>query len=313
MSLQQLFRPKTFKGFVGNETTIEALQQVLQKDPPNAFLFTGGPGTGKTSLGRVVARELGCHKADFVEKDSADDRSIDSIRKMKEDLKAFPFHGKKKVVLLDEAHQMLKPAQSALLKILEEPPNHAHIILCTTNPESLLDTIKRRCHIYELDALTSTDLHKLFKRILKKEKIKNYSKTVLSKIIELSNGSAGSALKYLDMVIDFTDETKALSTLKSAGTAQSDVIDICRTLCDQNMSKSNKWHVIKRMLKNFKGDAEAARRPILGYLSTVLLSKDLETGIEISFMIGHFEKNFYDSGISGLKSACFRAISELEE
>ena len=314
MSLQQAYRPTTFKGVVGNEAVIESLQNVLNKaEPPSAFLFIGKAGTGKTSFGRITARVLGCKKAGFTEKDSADDRSIESIRKMKEDIKFAPLTGKKKVILLDECHALLKPSQSALLKILEEPPKHAHIILCTTNPENLLETIKRRCHIYKLESLKSTDLNKLFNRILKREKIKNFSTDILDKILELSDGSAGIALKYLDMVIDFTDTKRAIETLKAAGTTKSDVAMLCRTLCDYNMSKNNKWFKLKKLLSDFDGDAESARRPILKWLSNVLLSRDLNNGMEMAYMISHFENNFYDSGISGLRAAFFKACSDIEE
>ena len=314
MSLQHVHRPKTFKDFVGNSEIIEAVQNAVAKDsPPPAFLFTGGAGTGKTSIGRVTARALGCDPKHIDEKDSADDRSIESVRKMKTDLRFTPMVGEKKVVLLDEVHQMLKPSQNALLKVLEEPPSHAHIILCTTNPENLLDTIKRRCHIYQLSYLTVSNQHKLLKRVLKKEKVKKFSPKVLDKIVELSNGSAGNALKYLDMVIDFTNIKKALNTLKSAGATKSDVAALCRVLCNSNMSKKNRWYQIQRLLKDFTAEAETSRRPILSWLSKILMSSDLDNGMEISFMMTHFEKNFYDSGMSGLRAAFFRACSEIED
>jgi DNA polymerase-3 subunit gamma/tau len=307
LSLQQLHRPKTFKDFIGNESAIESIKNVLKKDPPSAFLFIGKPGSGKTSMGRVLATELGCSESEFEEKDAADDRSIDSIRRMKIGLKNYPLSGKKKVVLLDEMHSYPKVTQNALLKILEEPPSFAHIILCTTNPEALLDTIKRRCHIYELETLTSTNLHKLLKQILKKEKIKKYPVKVRNKIVELSEGSAGSALKYLDMVIDFTNSKKAIQTLKSAGTAQSDVIDICKVLWDDSMSDKNKWYKMKKTLRDFSGDAEQARRAILGILPKTLLKRDLDNGINLAGIIENFEKNFYDSGMGGLRLACYKS------
>lgn len=319
MSLQHIHRPKTFKDFVGNEDVIEAIKNAVgKKSPPPAFLFIGGPGTGKTSIGRVTACELGCHPDHIDEKDSADDRSIESVRKMKTDLKFTPMVGKKKVVLLDEIHQMLKPAQNALLKVLEEPPSHAHIILCTTNPENLLDTIKRRCHIYKLASLTVSEQHKLLKRVLRKEQKgdevkRKFPGKVLDKIVDLSNGSAGEALKYLDMVIDFTNTKKALNTLKASGATQSDVAVLCRVLCNSNMSKKNRWYQIQRLLKDFTTDAEAARRPILSWLSKILISSDLDNGSEISFMMTHFEKNFYSSGMAGLRAAFFRACSEIED
>jgi len=308
MSLQVKHRPNTFKEFIGNETTIESLTNVLKKDPPPAaYLFVGGPGTGKTSIGRVLGNELGCHESEFVEYDAGDDRSVDSIRRMKSGLMSHPLEGEKKVILLDEAHSYLKPAQNALLKTLEEPPPYAHIILCTTNPESLMDTIKRRCHIYELESLNASHLHKLLKRIIKKEKVKKYPVKTRNKIVELSEGSAGAALKYLDMVIDFTSSKKAIKTLKSAGTAQSDVIDICKILWNDDMSDKNKWFQMKKVLTGFTGDAEQARRGILGILSKTMLKRDLDSNINLAGVLENFERNFYDSTMSGLRLACYKS------
>jgi len=306
LSLQTEYRPNSFKTFVGNEDIVKSLKPILKrKNPPAAFLFTGQGGTGKTTLGRIVARGLGCKKSNFKELNSADDRGIDGIRNLLNSIKYSALGGGKKVFLLDEAHMLTKPSQEALLKALEEPPEHVHFIVCTTNPETLKQTFKRRCHAYELDALKDSEMQALMRRILKKEKREKISMAVRDKIVELSDGSAGQALKLLDQVIDMDDTDRAISTLQSAGTSESEVIDICRTLCHYNMPSKTKWSKIKKMLKEYKGDGESARRPILGYLNSVLLNNG---GDEVWTMMQPFRKNFFDDGKAGLSCACYEAI-----
>lgn len=309
MSLQTDYRPRTFKTFVGNNDIIESLKQILNRpQSPAAFLFTGPAGTGKTTLARIVKNYLDCADADFVETNAADDRGIDGIRRIIESMKYAPLAGKCKIILMDEAHQLTRASQEALLKALEEPPSYVHFCICTTNPEMLKPTFKRRCHHYELKPLNTIQLNKLIKYVLKSEEV-DCDQGVIDRIIELSDGSAGQALKLLDMVIDMDDPKKALSTLQSAGNSESDVISICRVLANRNISAQNKWTRIKKLLKGYRGDGESARRPILGYLSKVLLS----TGDpQIALMMECFERNFFDSGNAGLILACYNAIFETE-
>jgi len=120
------YRPKTLKEMEGNRSTVDSLQAVLSResDIPHAFLFSGSAGCGKTSLGRIVASELGCAPADFREIDTADFRGIDTIREIKNQARLKPLAGKVRVWLLDEFHKSTADAQNALLKILEEPPSH---------------------------------------------------------------------------------------------------------------------------------------------------------------------------------------------
>lgn len=304
--LATIYRSKSLKTLVGNEEVKASLLQVLKREnPPSAFLFVGKPGTGKTTIGRIVKKALKCSDSDFKELNSSDDRGIDGIRKLIESMKFMPLSGKKKVILMDECAGLVKLAQNALLKALEEPPSHVHWILCTTNPEALLPALKRRCHTYELEPLKDADLHKLFRIILKKEKRESVSMEVRERILELADGSAGQALKLLDQVIDMDDKDAAIRTLQSAGTGESEVIEICRTLVNYNMPQKTKWAKIKTLLKNFKGDGESARRPILGYLNSIMLNNG---GDDIFFQMQPFKNNFYDSGKAGLTMALYEAI-----
>lgn len=314
MSLPVQYRPSSFANFHGNEGIIESVKcVVVRKTPPSAFLITGPSGCGKTTLGRIIARGLRCKLSCFQELDSASDRGIEAIRAILRDLQYPPLDGDKKIILFDEAHGLTKPAQEALLKSLEEPPDYVHFILCTTNPEALKDTLKRRCHNYEVSLLTNNQLMILMRKILAYEKVTTVDQSVLNKILELSDGSAGIALKYLDMVIDMKDVNRALETLKSAGTSFSEVIDLCRALMNFEAPNNSKWNRVKKILKELKTDGESARRPILGYMSKVLLNASGEDAQAYVMIMDEFKKNFYDSGKPGLDMACLAACYAFDE
>jgi DNA polymerase III gamma/tau subunit len=310
MSLQTFYRPSSLKNFSGNDDIKNNLEILLnRKSQPAAFLIVGPSGCGKTTLGRIIARGLGCAKSAFLEMNSADDRTIKSIRRVIERANYFPVKGSKKVYMFDEAHSILSAAQEALLKATEEPPEHVHYIFCTTNPEALKDTFKRRCHIYEVSLLTSNEIMKLIQRILSHEKVTDFPNDILDRIVELSGGSAGIALKNLDMVIDMKNDIKgALKTLKSSGTSEAEVLDICRALLNFNMSDKARWTRIRKLLATLKSDGESARRPIMGYLSKVLMTNPLDNNnMLVAEIMYEFKNNFYDSGKDGLRLACFAA------
>lgn len=307
MSLQTQYRPASFKNLVGNEDIKYGLIPVLKrKVPPAAFLFTGPAGTGKTTIARIIKRALHCDDMDWKELNAADDRGIDETRELIKSMRFKPLvPGGNKVYLLDEAHMLTKPAQEALLKSLEEPPDYVHWVICTTNPETLKSTLKRRCHIYELEPLKSSEIQKLFRMVLKKEDRECVSMDVRDKIIELADGSAGVALKLLDQVIDMDDAARAINALKGIGTSDAEVLEICRTLTHYNMPPKTKWIKVKKLIKDLKGDGEAARRPILGYMNAIMLNNG---GDDIFFIMKPFANNFFDSGKAGLTMACYEAI-----
>jgi DNA polymerase III gamma/tau subunit len=294
---------------------IESIQSLLEREnPPTTYLFTGPGGTGKTTIARILAAELGCYPSDFKEINASDDTGIDSIRKLREQLQYAPLSGEVKVILLDEAHMLSKNSQEALLKMLEEPPPYVRFMICTTNPESLKPTFKRRCHQYELSLLKPPEILHLIKAILRKEKkdIKKFPQSVAELIVDIADGSAGQALKLLDMVIDMTDAKKMLEILNNIGISSTnkEVIDLCRLLIDQKMNNKTRWMRMSELLKELKTDGENARRPILGYLEKVLLNSSLEDGERIAGIMANFSDNYFNSGKAGLVMSCYLSCME---
>lgn len=315
MSLHIDYRPRSLKEVIGNESIKESLSSVLERDkPPSTFMFTGPGGTGKTTLARIVAEELGCSKADILEINASSETGIDAIRKIAENLRFSPLHGDKKAVIMDEAHMLSKNSQEALLKTLEEPPSYVHIMICTTNPESLKPTFKRRCHQYELSLLKPNEISSLIKRTLVAEKvdIKKFPRSVVELIIDLADGSAGQAMKLLDMVIDMDGTERMIETINSVGvsSASPEVIDICRLLLSDDMSNKTRWMRLQPVLKDLKGDGESARRAILGYMDKVILGKDFDDAAYIASIMSNFTENYFSSGKSGLILSCYLCCSE---
>lgn len=146
LALYRKYRPKTFKHVVGQDHIVTLLENAIRdKKVSHAYLFCGGRGTGKTTVARIVAREVGCNDEDIIEIDAASNRGIDEIRELREAVRTAPFSSPYKVYIIDEAHMLTKEAANALLKTLEEPPSHVIFILATTDPDKLPQTIVSRC------------------------------------------------------------------------------------------------------------------------------------------------------------------------
>src|SRR3990167_9050549 len=147
--LYRAYRTQSFKEVRGQSQVVDVLAKAIKNNKPaHAYLFAGGRGTGKTSVARILARELGVSDKDLYEIDAASNTGVENIRELREGVNTVPFESPYKFYIIDEAHMLSKAAFNAFLKTLEEPPPHAIFVLATTEREKIPDTIQSRCETY---------------------------------------------------------------------------------------------------------------------------------------------------------------------
>ena len=301
LSLYLKYRPQSLDEIMGNEEVVEVLRSQLKKGTlPRSLLFHGPTGCGKTTLGRIVARELGAKGSDIKEIDAADFRGIDTIREIRKQIAYKPLEGPYQVWILDEVHRATQDAQSALLKTLEDTPPHVYFILCTTDPQKLLPTIRGRCSQFQVQPLTDKEMRRLLFRVVKAEG-ESLSKEVYEQIIQDSMGHPRNALQILAQVLSVEPE-KRLEVAKRAAETQSQTIELCRALVNRAS-----WKKICEILKGLKEeDPEQIRRAVLGYCQSILLSGKQDN--RVAAIMEAFMEPFYNSGFPALVFACYSVL-----
>lgn len=215
------FRPQKVKE-LDLEPIRQKMAEILTAERlPHAFLFAGPKGTGKTSAARILAKAVNCltkggfepcnrcsicrsitggTALDLIEVDAASNRGIDDVRNLREKVKLVPSEAKYKVYVIDEAHMLTREAFNALLKTLEEPPEHAIFVLCTTEPEKLPETIVSRCLHLQFRRGSPAEVRRSLERVVRAEKIKIEPEAV-GLIAENSEGSFRDAQKVLEQLV----------------------------------------------------------------------------------------------------------------
>ena len=221
-ALYRKFRPTTFSEMVGQDHITRTLRnQIIANRVGHAYLFNGGRGTGKTSSAKILARAINCLNpkdgepcneceicksalngslTDIVEMDAASNNSVEDIRGIREEVNFLPTKAKYRVYIIDEVHMLSTGAFNALLKTLEEPPEHVKFILATTEPQKLPATILSRCQRFDFKRISNEDIIKRLKIVCDESKIE-ISEGALNIIAVLSEGAMRDALSILERCI----------------------------------------------------------------------------------------------------------------
>jgi DNA polymerase-3 subunit gamma/tau len=207
LALYRKYRPTTFSEVRGQEAAVRILEGAIAKGAvAHAYLFSGTRGTGKTSIARIFAAALGVTSEDLYEIDAASNRGIDDIRELRSAVFVLPFASPYKLYIIDEAHMLTKEAWNALLKTLEEPPQHVLFILATTEIEKVPDTILSRCQTISFQTPALTVVRDLIVDVATQEKVK-LEAGAADLIARAADGSFRDALGVLQKVLVATNDT----------------------------------------------------------------------------------------------------------
>ena len=224
------YRPQTFDDLIGQEIVAETIQNSIKVNKiPNAYLFTGMRGIGKTTTARIVAKSLNClngveklckenlcenceaiaasRHIDVLEMDAASKTGVDDVRDLIEFSRYGPTSSKYKIFIIDEVHMLSKQAFNALLKTLEEPPEYLKFIFATTEIKKIPITVVSRCQRFDLSRIKSIELLNFIKKIKDKENGKATDEA-LKLIVKISEGSVRDALSLLDRALLSLDNGK---------------------------------------------------------------------------------------------------------
>ena len=256
-ALYRKWRPRTFDSVIGQESITDTIKNAIKRGKvSHAFLFAGPRGTGKTSCAKIFAKALNCTNLqdgepcnecanciaadkgsmpDIMEIDAASNNGVDEIREIRDKVKYAPTEGKYKVYIIDEVHMLSMGAFNALLKTLEEPPEHVVFILATTELQKVPATIISRTQRYNFKRISKDDLEKRMKYILDQENIK-YEDKALAVIAQVADGGMRDALSILDQLLSYEKESvNYQDALEITGFAAKENIEkILLALLEQN-------------------------------------------------------------------------------
>ncbi|GIX41239.1 MAG: DNA polymerase III subunit gamma/tau [Leptospiraceae bacterium] len=302
--LARRYRPQRFQDVVEQTHAISALENAIKENRlGSAYLFYGPRGVGKTTIARILAKRVNClnpqgvepcnecesckeilngSSLDVIEIDAASNRRIEDIRDLRENVKFKPIIGKKKVYIIDEVHMLTKESFNALLKTLEEPPEHVLFILATTEINKIPETILSRCQIFTFRKVPIIRLQKYLEEIAKKENIQ-VEKDALFLIAKKGDGSVRDSLSFFEQIISYCDGNITADKVRELTDSFS--IDIMIQITHNLLNNSSPDELLKPIVDIFNdgGDLE---RFIWEYLEFLRICILIHKGIKDKDLLG---------------------------
>jgi len=253
--LARRYRSQTFDEVVGQEAAAQTLKNAITSDRvAHAYLFTGTRGVGKTTMARILAKSLNCldsdeptmtpcckcescrainegEDIDVLEIDGASNTGVEHIRELRQNAIYRPARARFKIYIIDEVHMLSTNAFNALLKTLEEPPEHVKFILATTEPNKVLATIQSRCQRFDFRNIQTSEIAGQLKTILADEKVEA-DEALVRRVARLANGSMRDALSLLDQLLSMSEDKLTVELLAELlGTPRSErIVDLAEAI-----------------------------------------------------------------------------------
>jgi len=303
MTLSTDYRPSKFSEMIGNKETFDGFEKALtQKTLPHGILLTGETGSGKTTSAIILATSLGTSQDNITKINCSDENGVNTARQIIESMKYPSLDRTPKVFLLDEVQKTSSGFQDALLDPLDNIPNYVYFIFCTTNPEKLSKTLKRRLIQYNMLPPTTEELSEYIQMVASNIDIEmKIPRKIMRKICSSTNNGVGASLSTLQSLIELpTDKWELFLAGNNAST--SDIRELAQALLQKKS-----WTTVAEIIKKQPSEPESIRYAILSYMSSLILNSGKQSD-RACLVIEYFTDSWQHLGKAGLVSSCYQII-----